>query len=209
MTDLVLHTRADLAAEDDEGAEAYRRLVREQLRLVGEDPDRDGLLRTPERVEKAMRWLTRGYELSVEDVIRGAIFDENHHNMAIVKDIEMYSLCEHHMLPFFGKVHVAYIPNGHIVGLSKLPRVVEVFARRLQVQERMTEQIASAIMEVLEPEGVGVVIEAAHLCMMMRRVEKQNSYTITSSMRGVFRTEPATRKELMDLLGGMGAVGRR
>jgi len=203
MTDLVLHARADAAAVDegeDEGAAAYRRLVREQLRLVGEDPDRDGLLRTPERVEKAMRFLTRGYGLSVEDVIRGAIFDENHHNMVIVKDIEMYSLCEHHMLPFFGKVHVAYIPNGHIVGLSKLPRVVEVFARRLQVQERMTEQIASAIMEVLEPEGVGVVIEAAHLCMMMRGVEKQNSKTIASAMKGVFLEDIGTREEFLRLV---------
>jgi len=201
MTDLVLHARADVAAgEEPEGAAEYRRLVREQLRLVGEDPDRGGLLRTPDRVEKAMRWLTRGYTLSVEDVLRGAIFDEDHHNMVIVKDIEMYSLCEHHMLPFFGKVHVAYIPNGHIVGLSKLARVVEVFARRLQVQERMTEQIASAIMEVLEPEGVGVVIEAAHLCMMMRGVEKQNSRTITSAMKGVFLDDIGTREEFLRLV---------
>lgn len=201
MTDLVLHaTPAAAAADDDEAAAEYRRLVRAQLGLVGEDPDRDGLLRTPERVEKAMRWLTRGYGLSVEDVIRGAIFDEDHHNMVIVKDIEMYSLCEHHMLPFFGKVHVAYIPNGRIVGLSKLPRVVEVFARRLQVQERMTEQIASAIMEVLEPEGVGVVIEASHLCMMMRGVEKQNSRTITSAMKGVFLDDIGTREEFLRLV---------
>ena len=183
-----------------EGAAGYRALVRDQLRLLGEDPDRDGLLRTPDRVEKSMRWLTRGYEMSVDEVIRGAIFDENHHNMVIVKDIEMYSLCEHHLLPFFGKVHVAYIPNGRIVGLSKLPRVVEVFARRLQVQERMTEQIASAIMEVLEPEGVGVVIEAAHLCMMMRGVEKQNSRTITSAMKGVFLDDIRTREEFLRLV---------
>jgi GTP cyclohydrolase I len=203
MTDLVLHARRDAAVEGSDepaGAAEYRRLVREQLRLVGEDPDRDGLLRTPERVEKAMRWLTRGYALSVEDVIRGAIFDEDHHNMVIVKDIEMYSLCEHHLLPFFGKVHVAYIPNGRIVGLSKLPRVVEVFARRLQVQERMTEQIASAIMEVLEPSGVGVVIEAAHLCMMMRGVEKQNSKTITSAMKGAFLEDLRTREEFLRLV---------
>jgi GTP cyclohydrolase I len=203
MTDLVLHARSDAAVDgsgEPAGAAEYRRLVREQLRLVGEDPDRDGLLRTPDRVEKAMRWLTRGYALSVEDVIRGAIFDEDHHNMVIVKDIEMYSLCEHHLLPFFGKVHVAYIPNGRIVGLSKLPRVVEVFARRLQVQERMTEQIASAIMEVLEPEGVGVVIEAAHLCMMMRGVEKQNSKTITSAMKGVFLDDLGTREEFLRLV---------
>jgi len=204
MTDLVLHARRDAAVVDggDEpaGAAEYRRMVREQLRLVGEDPDRDGLLRTPDRVEKAMRWLTRGYALSVEDVIRGAIFDEDHHNMVIVKDIEMYSLCEHHLLPFFGKVHVAYIPNGRIVGLSKLPRVVEVFARRLQVQERMTEQIAAAIMEVLEPSGVGVVIEAAHLCMMMRGVEKQNSRTITSAMKGAFLDDLRTREEFLRLV---------
>jgi GTP cyclohydrolase IA len=201
MTDLILHPHTDLPVEGEPaGAAEYRRLVRDQLRLVGEDPDRGGLLRTPDRVEKAMRWLTRGYQLSVEDVIRGAIFDEDHHNMVIVKDIEMYSLCEHHMLPFFGKVHVAYIPNGRIVGLSKLPRVVEVFARRLQVQERMTEQIAAAIMEVLEPEGVGVVIEAAHLCMMMRGVEKQNSRTITSAMKGVFLNDIGTREEFLRLV---------
>ena len=201
MADRVLHARDDEAANGEpEGAAAYRRLVREQLRLVGEDPGRDGLLRTPDRVEKSMRWLTRGYGMSVDDVIRGAIFDENHHNMVIVKDIEMYSLCEHHLLPFFGKVHVAYIPNGRIVGLSKLPRVVEVFARRLQVQERLTEQVASAIMEVLEPEGVGVVIEAAHLCMMMRGVEKQNSRTITSAMKGVFLDAIGTREEFLRLV---------
>ena len=184
----------------DDVADRYRGLVREQLRLLGEDPERDGLLRTPERVEKAMAWLTRGYGLSVEDAIQGAVFEEDHHNMVIVKDIEMYSMCEHHMLPFFGKVHVAYIPNGRIVGLSKLPRVVEVFARRLQVQERLTEQIAGAIMDVLKPEGVGVVIEAAHLCMMMRGVEKQNSSTITSAMKGVFLEDLRTREEFLRLV---------
>jgi GTP cyclohydrolase I len=186
--------------ETREGELRYRELVREQLQALGEDPARDGLRRTPERVEKAMQWLTRGYDLSVEEVIRGAIFDENHHNMVIVKDIEMYSLCEHHLLPFFGKVHVAYIPNGRIVGLSKIPRVVEVFARRLQVQERLTEQVANALMEVLEPQGVGVVIEAAHLCMMMRGVEKQNSRTITSAMKGVFLDDLRTREEFLRLL---------
>ena len=200
--------RAPRAVEAEAGAEAYRRLVREQLRLLGEDPDRNGLLRTPGRVEKSMGWLTHGYDLCVEDVIRGAIFDEDHHNMVIVKDIEMYSLCEHHLLPFFGKVHVAYIPNGHIVGLSKLPRVVEVFARRLQVQERLTEQVASAIMEVLQPEGVGVVIEAAHLCMMMRGVEKQNSSTITSALRGVFRDDARTRDEFLRLAHAPSGNGR-
>jgi GTP cyclohydrolase I len=194
-------------ASGGEGEGEYAALVRRQLQALGEDPERDGLLRTPERVEKAMRWLTRGYGLSVEEAVGGAVFDEDHHNMVIVKDIEMYSMCEHHMLPFFGKVHIAYIPNGRIVGLSKLPRVVEVFARRLQVQERMTEQIARALMEVLRPEGVGVVIEAAHLCMMMRGVEKQNSRTITSAMKGVFLEDIRTREEFLRLVhstpGGM------
>jgi GTP cyclohydrolase I len=176
---------------------SYEDLVREQLRQLGEDPEREGLLRTPERVERSMKWLTRGNHLSVEEVIGDAIFDEDHHNMVLVKDIEMYSMCEHHMLPFFGKVHIAYIPDGRIVGLSKLPRVVEVFARRLQVQERLTEQIAGALMEVLHPQGVGVVIEAAHLCMMMRGVEKQNSKTITSAMKGVFLEDIRTREEFL------------
>jgi GTP cyclohydrolase IA len=178
----------------------FQGLVRRMLAGLGENPARDGLLRTPERVEKSMRWLTRGYELSVQDAIGSAVFEEDHHNMVLVKDIEMYSMCEHHLLPFFGKVHVAYIPNGRIVGLSKLPRVVEVFARRLQVQERLTEQIAGALMEVLEPQGVGVVIEAAHLCMMMRGVEKQNSQTVTSAMKGVFLEDLRTREEFLRLL---------
>ncbi len=175
-------------------------LVRRMLGLLGEDPAREGLLRTPERVEKSLRWLTRGYELSVEDAVGGAIFREGHHNMVIVRDIEMYSLCEHHLLPFFGKVHVAYIPDGRIVGLSKLPRVVEVFARRLQVQERLTEQIAQALMDVLRPRGVAVVVEAAHLCMMMRGVEKQNSRTVTSAMKGVFLDDLRTREEFLRFL---------
>ncbi len=180
-------------------AVSFADLVHEQLRQLGEDPQRPGLVRTPERVERSMKWLTQGYELSVIDVIGNGIFEEDHHNMVVVKDVEMYSLCEHHLLPFFGKVHIGYIPNGRIVGLSKLPRVVEVFARRLQVQERMTEQIASALMEVLEPHGVGVVIEAAHLCMMMRGVEKQNSKTITSAMKGVFLEDIRTREEFLRL----------
>jgi len=206
--DGIVHGRPDGRPVDRPGGEErYRATVREQLAALGEDPDRDGLLRTPERVEKSMRWLTRGYELSVDDVIRGAIFEEDHHNMVIVKDIEMYSLCEHHLLPFFGKVHVAYIPNGRIVGLSKIPRVVEVFARRLQVQERLTEQVASAIMETLEPQGVGVVIEAAHLCMMMRGVEKQNSRTITSAMKGVFLDDIRTREEFLRLVHPSGGPG--
>lgn len=185
----------------------FQDLVAEVLRRLGEDPARPGLRKTPERVEKSLQWLTRGYGLSVDRVIGDAIFDEDHHNMVLVKDIEMYSLCEHHMLPFFGKVHVAYIPNGRILGLSKLPRIVEVFARRLQVQERMTEQIAQAVWDVLKPQGVGVVIEAYHLCMMMRGVEKQNSKTITSSMRGVFLEDIRTREEFLRLVMANGIVG--
>jgi len=174
-------------------------LVRRQLALLGEDPARQGLVQTPRRVADALRWLTRGYALDVREVIGGALFAEAHENMVLVRDIELYSLCEHHMLPFYGRAHVAYIPNGRIVGLSKVPRVVEVFARRLQVQERLTEQIAGALEEVLEPRGVGVVIEAAHLCMMMRGVEKQNSMTITSALRGAFRDDPKTRDEFLRL----------
>src|SRR3954451_8799415 len=177
----------------------YAALVQEQLALVGEDPGREGLLKTPERVAKAMQFLTRGYHVRVEDIVGDAIFREEHKNMVMVRDIELYSLCEHHMLPFFGKAHVAYIPDGRIVGLSKLPRLVDVFARRLQVQERLTEQIADALAEVLAPLGVGVVIEAYHLCMMMRGVEKQNSRTITSALRGVFRDDQRTREEFLSL----------
>jgi GTP cyclohydrolase I len=177
----------------------YEALVRQQLALLGENPDREGLLKTPERVARSMRWLTRGYEQQVEEVVGEAIFEEQHENMVLVRDIEFYSLCEHHMLPFFGKVHLAYIPDRRIVGLSKLPRLVDMFARRLQVQERLTEQIASALEEFLNPKGVGVVIEASHLCMMMRGVEKQNSRTITSAMRGEFRTCPMTRTEFLGL----------
>ena len=174
-------------------------LVRQQLELLGEDPDRDGLLKTPERVAKSLKWLTRGYERDAKQVIGDALFDECHSNMVMVRDIELYSLCEHHMLPFFGRAHVAYIPDGRIVGLSKLPRIVDVFARRLQVQERLTEEVAEAIDEVLAPLGVGVVIEAYHLCMMMRGVEKQNSRTITSALRGVFRDDARTREEFLAL----------
>ena len=177
----------------------FENIIRRELELIGEDPSRDGLLKTPERVAKSMAWLTRGYAMNVEDVVGDAVFEEAHESMVMVRDIELYSMCEHHMLPFFGRAHVAYIPNGKIVGLSKLPRVVEIFARRLQVQERLTEQVAHALMEVLEPQGVGVVIEAAHLCMMMRGVEKQNSSTITSALRGVFRDDPKTRDEFLRL----------
>jgi GTP cyclohydrolase I len=177
----------------------YEEMVRRQLELLGEDPSRDGLHKTPSRVAKAMAWLTHGYRLDPRTVIGDALFEEDHENMVMVRDIEMYSMCEHHMLPFFGKVHIAYIPNGKIVGLSKLPRVVEVFARRLQVQERLGEQIADAIDSVLQPRGVGVVIEAVHLCMMMRGVEKQSSRTITSSLRGLFRDDAKTRSEFLRL----------
>lgn len=174
-------------------------LTRRQLALLGENPDRDGLKNTPERVAKSLVWLTRGYSQSVEDVIGDAVFEETHESMVMVRDVELYSLCEHHMLPFFGKAHIAYIPDGKIVGLSKLPRIVDVFARRLQVQERLTEQVAQAIEDVLKPRGVGVVIEAVHLCMMMRGVEKQNSRTITSALRGQFRDCPMTRDEFLRL----------
>lgn len=185
----------------------FRELVREMLRRLGEDTGRPGLVKTPERVENSMRWLARGYEMSLEQVIGDAIFDEDHHNMVIVKDIEMYSLCEHHLLPFFGKVHVAYIPNGRIIGLSKVPRLVEVFARRVQVQERLTEQVAQALWDLLEPQGVGVICEARHLCMMMRGVEKQNSQAITSAVRGVFLEDLRTREEFLRLCMVNGMVG--
>ena len=166
---------------------------------IGEDPEREGLIRTPDRVRRSWEFLSRGYKEDPDAMLQKALFTVSYDEMVIVKDIEMFSLCEHHMLPFFGKVHVAYIPNGKIVGLSKLPRVVEVFARRLQVQERLTEEIANAIDDVLQPRGVGVVIEAVHLCMMMRGVEKQNSRTITSSMRGTFRDDAKTRDEFLRL----------
>lgn len=176
-----------------------QQLYGEILRRFDEDPTRDGLLRTPERVEKAMTFLTQGYHQNPQELLRSALFDVDYDEMVMVKDIEMYSLCEHHMLPFFGKVHIAYIPNGKVVGLSKLPRLVDVFARRLQVQERMTREIANALQEAIRPQGVGVVVEARHLCMMMRGVEKQNSSTVTSSMSGVF-LEDKTRAEFLSLV---------
>ena len=187
------------ASEIDERQDELEGLVRRQLELLGEDADRAGLVRTPERVAKSLSWLTRGTTMDVGEVVGDAVFEETHESMVMVRDIELYSLCEHHMLPFFGKAHIAYIPDGRIVGLSKLPRIVEVFARRLQVQERLTEQIAAAIEEVLAPRGVGVVIEAVHLCMMMRGVEKQNSKTITSALRGEFRSCQMTRDEFLRL----------
>ena len=173
--------------------------VRQQLALIGEDPAREGLLATPDRVARSLTWLTRGMHDDPRDVVGDALFEEAHENMVMVRDVELYSLCEHHMLPFFGKAHIAYIPNGRIVGLSKIPRLVEVFSRRLQVQERLTEQIADAIDDILQPAGVGVVIEAVHLCMMMRGVEKQNSSTITSALRGKFRDCAMTRNEFLSL----------
>jgi len=182
-------------------------LIRELLVRIGEDPEREGLLRTPERVESSWRFLTQGYDQTVDDVVGEGVFREQHHNMVVVKDIEMYSMCEHHMLPFFGRAHVAYIPDGKIVGLSKIPRIVDIYARRLQVQERLTEQVAQAVWDVLDPLGVGVIIEAYHLCMMMRGVQKQNSKTITSAVRGVFLEDIKTREEFLRLCTVNGIVG--
>src|ERR1051326_2072518 len=179
---------------------SFEELVREMIVRLGEDPRREGLERTPDRVHRALVQLTKGYKEDAEAILRGALFSVSYDEMVIVKDIEMFSLCEHHLLPFFGKVHVAYIPNGKVIGLSKLPRLVEVFARRLQVQERLTTQIAETIQNAIEPQGVGVVIEARHLCMMMRGVEKQHSATVTSAMLGAFRNEENTRQEFLSLL---------
>lgn len=185
----------------------FESLVHRQLELIGEDAKREGLQDTPKRVARSLKWLTQGYRTCVEDVVGTGIFrSEGHRNMVMVRDIELYSLCEHHMLPFFGKAHVGYIPDGHIVGLSKIPRIVDVYARRLQVQERLTEEIATALEHVLKPTGVGVVIEAFHLCMMMRGVEKQNSRTITSALRGAFRDDPKTREEFLHLAYSKGSL---
>jgi GTP cyclohydrolase IA len=178
----------------------YEELVREMLVRLGEDPNREGLVRTPARVEKAMQFLVKGYQEDPEALLRKALFTVSYDEMVIVKDIEMFSLCEHHLLPFFGKVHVAYIPNGKVIGLSKIPRLIEIFSRRLQIQERLTTQIAEAIQNTIEPQGVGVVIEARHLCMMMRGVEKQHSAAVTSSMLGCFRQEEETRSEFLSLI---------
>ena len=178
----------------------FEELVREMIVRLGEDPHREGLERTPERVHRALEQLTRGYKEDAEAILRGALFTVGYDEMVIVKDIEMFSLCEHHLLPFFGKVHVAYIPNGKVIGLSKLPRLVEVFARRLQIQERLTTQIAETIQNAIEPQGVGVVVEARHLCMMMRGVEKQHSAAVTSSMLGCFRDCKETREEFLSLI---------
>jgi GTP cyclohydrolase I len=175
-------------------------LVRRMIQLIGEDPDRDGLRHTPERFEKALRFLTSGYHQDPEKLLNGAMFSVCYDQMVLVKDIEIYSLCEHHMLPFFGKCHVAYIPDKKVVGLSKIPRLVNMFARRLQIQERLTNQIASAIQQKIAPLGVGVVVEARHLCMVMRGVEKQNSQTVTSAMLGAFRENVQTREEFLSLI---------
>jgi GTP cyclohydrolase I len=178
----------------------YEELVREMIVRLGEDPDREGLSRTPARVEKAMQFLVKGYKDDPEALLRGALYTVNYDEMVIVKDVEMFSLCEHHLLPFFGKVHVAYIPNGKVIGLSKIPRLIDAFSRRLQIQERLTTQIAEAIQNAIQPQGVGVVIEARHLCMMMRGVEKQHSSAVTSSMLGCFRSEEETRTEFLSLI---------
>ena len=185
----------------DEGLSEFstQEMLREILGRFGEDPSRDGLVATPSRVEKSMAFLTKGYREDPATILRGALFDEDYDEMVIVKDIEIFSLCEHHMLPFFGKVHVAYIPKGRVIGLSKIPRLVEVFARRLQIQERLTRQIADAIQDAIEPQGVGVVVEARHLCMMMRGIEKQHSSTVTSAMVGCFR-QKETRLEFLSLV---------
>jgi GTP cyclohydrolase I len=175
-------------------------LVEEMLKQIGEDPSREGLKRTPHRVAKAMQFLTSGYHKDIRKVLNGAIFREKYSEMVIVKDIDFFSMCEHHMLPFYGKAHVAYIPNGKILGLSKVPRVVDVFARRLQVQERLTQDIAETLFNALNPDGVGVVVEARHMCMMMRGVEKQNSLATTSAMLGVFRDDVKTRQEFLTLI---------
>jgi GTP cyclohydrolase IA len=178
----------------------FEDLVKEMLVRLGEDPQREGLVRTPERVKKAFESLTRGYNEDPEVMLKKALFTVTYDEMVIVKDVEMFSLCEHHMLPFFGKVHVAYIPNGKVIGLSKIPRLIEIFSRRLQIQERLTTQIAETIQKVIQPQGVGVVIEARHLCMMMRGVEKQHSAAVTSSMLGCFREEQETRTEFLSLI---------
>ena len=184
-------TLASLSTED---------LYRELLNRVGEDPTRDGLLATPRRMVKSMEFLTRGYTMDVNEVLHSALFDVDYDEMVIVKDIEFFSMCEHHLLPFFGKAHIAYVPNGKVIGLSKIPRLVDMFARRLQVQERLTRQIADAIDEAIHPQGVAIILEAQHLCMMMRGVEKQHSATTTSAMLGVFKSQLPTRNEFLSLV---------
>ncbi|MBI3394360.1 MAG: GTP cyclohydrolase I FolE [Spirochaetia bacterium] len=185
---------------NEEQSVGIEKQVRETLMALGEDPNREGLLKTPERVSKAMGFLTSGYNMDLKTIVNDAVFSDVNRGMIIARDIEVYSLCEHHMLPFYGRAHIGYIPDKKIIGLSKLPRIVDMFARRLQVQERLTEQLVNAINEVLEPQGVGVVIKCRHMCMMMRGVEKQNSEVFTSSMAGVFSTNEGTRIEFLDLI---------
>lgn len=180
-------------------------LIEKLIMELGEDPSRDGLKNTPERVEKSLKFLTSGYWTNIDELVNGALYHEDYDEMVIVKDIDMFSLCEHHLLPFFGKCHVAYLPKGKIIGLSKIPRLVDVFSRRLQVQERLTVQVAECVQRILEPKGVAVVIEALHLCMSMRGVEKQSAYTTTSSMLGCFKEDVRTRNEFLDLLQPQGA----
>ncbi len=175
-------------------------LYRELLLRLGEDPGRDGLIKTPERMTKSMAYLTRGYTMDANEVLHDALFDVDYDEMVLVKDVEFFSMCEHHLLPFFGKAHVAYVPNGKVIGLSKIPRLVDMFARRLQVQERLTRQIADAISDAINPQGVAIIIEAQHLCMMMRGVEKQHSSTVTSAMLGVFKSQLPTRNEFLSLV---------
>ncbi len=189
----------DMAPPDD-SEPAFEQHIHEILAAVGEDPAREGLLKTPYRVAKAYRFLTQGYTMDIDQVLNGAVFEEDYNEMVIVKDIDFYSLCEHHMLPFFGRCHIAYIPAGRIIGLSKLPRIVEVFSRRLQVQERMTQQIAEALQQALQPLGVAVVCEGRHMCMMMRGVQKQNSVATTSEMLGAFEKNSKTREEFLRLI---------
>ena len=183
-----------------EAVENIKQMTTTLLTAIGEDPERQGLERTPERVAKAWEFLSRGYDLKLEDVVAGACFDEQYDEMVTIKDIDFFSLCEHHLLPFFGKAHVGYLPGGKVIGLSKIPRIVEMYSRRLQVQERMTLQIGNALMEVLKPRGVGVVIEGVHMCMQMRGVEKQNSYASTSHMVGEFKSNEKTRKEFLEIV---------
>jgi GTP cyclohydrolase IA len=186
----------DVAASDDPMVGAVRKLIAE----IGENPDREGILKTPARVAKSLRYLTSGYHKDIDKVLNGALYSVAYDEMVIVKDIEIFSMCEHHLLPFFGRCHVAYVPNGKVIGLSKIPRIVDVFARRLQVQERLTVQIAETLMDKIKPQGVGVIVEARHLCMIMRGVEKQNSLAVTSHMLGVFRDCEGTRSEFLRLL---------